>query len=277
MVFFLDADEKVYGRYGGRDGTGPDARQSLDGLRYTMNSVLEMHGRKDKAYAPREKGPAKYTRDLPRVARRGDCLHCHQVREALNAELRKAGKWERDLVWRYPLPDNLGLTLELHRGNVVKGVAPSSPAAKAGLKAGDVLRLLHGVPLHSLADAQFALDRAPGAGKVALTWGRGGKEHKGALALPAGWRKSDVSWRPSLRDLVPSLPLYGADLTAKEKAALGLSAKQLAFRQGDPVPARLHAAGFRAGDVVVGVDGKKLEGVGVDGFRDWVGREYLVG
>src|SRR5262249_60063070 len=101
----------VYARYGGRDGKGPDTRQSLDGLRHTMKSVLEMHKRKDKLYAPREKGPAKYTGDLPRVGRGRGCFHCHQVREGLDAELRKAGKWEHELTWRYPLPDNLGLAL----------------------------------------------------------------------------------------------------------------------------------------------------------------------
>src|SRR5262249_33224156 len=161
--------------------------------------------RKEKLYAPREKGPAKYTRDLPRVGRGRGCLHCHQVREGLDAELRKAGKWEHELTWRYPLPDNLGLALEVDRGNVVQRVEPGCAAAAAGLKKGDVLRLLHGVPVHSLADAQFALDRAPPKGKVPLTWERGGKEQKGALALAPGWRKGDVSWRPSLRHLVPSL------------------------------------------------------------------------
>ena len=46
MVFFLNAQEKVYARYGGRDADGPDSRQSLAGLHYTMESVLKMHARK---------------------------------------------------------------------------------------------------------------------------------------------------------------------------------------------------------------------------------------
>ena len=52
-VFFLNADGKVYARYGGRDGKDPDGRQSLAGLRYTMESVLEAHGKPEKEYAPR--------------------------------------------------------------------------------------------------------------------------------------------------------------------------------------------------------------------------------
>jgi hypothetical protein len=38
MVFILDAEGRVYARYGGRSPEGPDQRQSLEGLRYTMGS-----------------------------------------------------------------------------------------------------------------------------------------------------------------------------------------------------------------------------------------------
>ena len=31
MVFFLNADEQIYGRYGGRDSKSPHRRQSLEG------------------------------------------------------------------------------------------------------------------------------------------------------------------------------------------------------------------------------------------------------
>ena len=82
-------------------------------------------------------------------------MHCHQVKERQNAALEKAGKWSRDLLWRYPPPDNLGLVLEIDRGNVIARVEPGSPAARAGLRAGDVVRRLNGLPVHS-----FATDRA---------------------------------------------------------------------------------------------------------------------
>src|SRR5262245_20962536 len=98
MIFFFDAQERVYARYGGRDAENPDRRQSLAGLRYTMASVLDMHHSASKAYVPRfEEGP-RTIRDVP-GARRGGCYHCHQVKEAINESMRKAGKWSRDLVW----------------------------------------------------------------------------------------------------------------------------------------------------------------------------------
>jgi S1-C subfamily serine protease len=203
-------------------------------------------------------------------------MHCHQVKEALNNESVSKGEWVRDMAWRYPLPENVGLELEVDRGNVVKAVRGKSPAAAAGLAAGDVVRRLNGVPVHSLADVQFALDVATKKAAIEIAWQRGEKALRGTLSLPEGWRKGDVSWRPSLQRLVPSARLYGADLTAEEKKALGLGAKQLAFRQKDSVPDQAREAGIRGGDVIVGLDGRSLE-MDVDEFLRYVQRGYLVG
>jgi hypothetical protein len=279
MVFFLDDQEQVYARYGGRDVRGPDELQSLDGLRYTMDSVLRMHEGKERTYAPREKGPARTIRQeaMSSGRRMRGCYHCHQVKEVLDANLRRAGKWDREQVWRYPLPDNLGLMVERQRGNVAQRIVPDSPAGRTGLKPGDTLRQLADVPIHSLADASFALDRAPRKGKIALTWERAGTIYTGAIDLPEAWRKSDISWRPSMRRMVPRLPLFGTDLTEAEKKALGLAAKQLAFRQRSEVSPRAAEAGICAGDVVLGIDGKDFADMGAAEFRDHVRRGYLVG
>ncbi len=276
-VFFLSPEGKVYARYGGRDGTSPDARQSLDGLRYTMQSVLDMHEAPQKAYAPRDEESSRTVRQIPGARGSRRCFHCHNVRETLNADLKRRGKWERELTWRYPLPDNLGLLPELHRGNVVAKVTPNSPADRAGLRKGDVLQKLNGVPIHSQADAQFALDRAPKLGQIPVTWKRGADTQSGTLALADGWRKGDISWRPSLQHLVPTLPVYGNDLSAGDKKALGLPEDQMAFRQKAQIHSRARAAGIQAGDVIVGVDGRTFRGLTVDDFRQLVSREYLVG
>jgi len=276
VVFFLSPEGKVYARYGARDATGPDERQSLEGLRYTMNSVLQMHERADKTYAPRDDPSPKYVRQIMGARQPRGCVHCHNVREMLNAELKRTGQWERDLAWRYPLPDNLGLLLEVHRGNVVRRVVAGAPAARAGLRQGDVVQQVGSVPIHSLADVMFALDRAPREGHIAVTWKRDGAAGSGIIALPEGWRKTDISWRPSLQDLAPSLPMYGTDLKADEKKALGRSATQMAFRQKDQVHSRARAAGIRGGDIILGVDNKLLEGTDVD-LQEYVRKEYLVG
>jgi serine protease Do len=277
MVFFLNAEKKVYGRYGGRDAEGADARQSLKGLNYTMQSVLRMHEREDKAFAPKSGEKPKFIKDIPGPREFGrDCMHCHQVREALNSELKKAGKLNREAVYRYPPPDNLGIELDVGRGDTVKAVKEKSAASAAGLKKGDVLQNLNDVPIHSFADAQYALDIAPTEGVIEIVWQRYDKVHKEKLALTEGWRKTDLLWRASMRDLLPSARLSGFELTAEEKKALGLSAKQMAFRQRESVSKQAKEAGIRAGDVILGVDDKTFEG-DLDRFKEYVQNNYLVG
>ena len=117
-VFFMNADSKVYARYGGRDAKDADNRQSLEGLKYTMQSVLAMHERETKQFAPRTEAKQTYLRDVTGWYG-GGCMHCHQVQEAINDKLVRTGDWRRERAWRFPLPENIGVRLEVDRGNVV--------------------------------------------------------------------------------------------------------------------------------------------------------------
>lgn len=274
-MFFLDADQKVYSRYGQRNAKSADALQSLKGLSHTMQSVLKMHGNAEKAYAPRTSETPVTIREIGGRSRR--CYHCHNVQEVLNQKAKNAGKWDRDKAFRFPLPEVLGLSLEVDRGNVVSQVAAGSPAAEAGLQKGDVVRVLGGVPVHSVADAQFGLDRAPAKGSLALVWERAGKAQTGSVVLKEGWRQEgDLSWRPSLRRQLASLPIYGTDLTADEKKKHGLPSDALAVRQRDSVHSRASAMGVKAGDVILGIDERTYAG-SADGFRKFVSGRYLIG
>jgi membrane-associated protease RseP (regulator of RpoE activity) len=277
MVFFLNAEDRVYARYGGRDAKSTDSRQSLAGLHYTMESVLQMHGRAQKVYAPRPHPSSFILREVTGMRRGGrGCVHCHQAKEGLISSLRNSGKWSPELVWRYPLPENLGFRLEVDRGNVIEEVTEKSPASGAGLKVGDVVRRLNGVPVHSFADAQFALDLAPRTGAIEVVWQRGDKTLNNRLPLPEGWRKTELAWRASLRHLTASARLYGTDLTPEEKKRLGLAPGQLAFRQKDTVTKQAKAAGVRPGDIILGIDNKLLQ-MDVDGFLRFVQDNYVIG
>jgi serine protease Do len=277
MVFFLDAKENVYARYGGRDGKDADNRQSLEGLAYTMNSVLQTHESKDKSFAPKSQAKPMYLHNLsnPPAFGRG-CMHCHQIKTALDSDLRKSGKWERDLVWRYPLPENIGLRLEVNRGNIVEKVFEKTPASEIDLKPGDKLRRLNGVPIHSFGDAQYALDIAPKTGNIDIAWQRGGEVMEGKLALSKGWRRTDLSWRTSAQHLLSSGGMYGMDLSAEEKKTLGLAPKQLAFRQKATLSKQAREAGIQGGDIILGVDDKKLE-MDMFAFLKYIRGNYLVG
>lgn len=274
-VFFLNAEDRVYARYGGRDAGSPDSQQSLNGLRYTMRSVLEMHQRAARQFAPRAAEKAQYARDVTGWYG-GGCMHCHQVKEAINEKFERQGKWTRDLAWRFPLTENIGLRLEVDRGNVVEAVLPNTPCGNVGLEPGDLLETMGNVPIHSIADAQFALDKAPATGTIDVSWLRGSERFTATIGLGPDWKKSDLTWRASVRGrLVPSLPLSGEDLKADERHGLGLSDTQLAFRAAR-LRDRAKDAGFQAGDVVVALNDKTLD-MTVAQFRQYVRREFLVG
>jgi len=265
----------VLGRYGGRDAKSDDGRISLAGLKYAMEKALERN--KDKPRPIEHGKPLRAEEYKAARTRRGnECIHCHQVNEFRRADAKAAGTWSRDHLWVYPLPENVGLTLDVDRGDVVKAVVVNSPAAKIGIKAGDVLSTLNGYPAASNADVQYALNKAPKAGTIPIEWRRGTSQMEGKLELAAGWRKTNLTWRASMLDILPSLPISADDLTAVEKKAIGIPEKQAAFRQDKFVHSTLKAVGLKAGDVVVALDGKPVEG-SMDNFLGLVRQEHLVG
>jgi hypothetical protein len=273
-VFFLNADETVYGRYGGRDAADAEARLSLKGLRYAMGRALDVH----QAPPPPRllAGRPQRAEDFLAAGRHKGCIHCHNINEFRRADLKAAGQWDRESLWVYPLPENVGITLDVDAGDRAKSVAANSAAAGAGLKPGDRLGSLNGYPVASFADASYALHKSPAKGSIPVSWVRDGKELAGALRVSDGWRKTNLTWRPSMLDILPSLPFAGDDLTAGEKKALGLPLGRAAFRQGDPVQPALADAGLRAGDVVIGFNGFSVEG-GMGDLLGFARRNYLVG
>jgi hypothetical protein len=278
MVFLMSPDERVYGRYGGRDGKSAEGRLSLAGLKFALAAALEAHKTAPKEPPAPRPGKPLLAEEFAgaKQLRKGVCIHCHQVNEFRRADLKAEGKWTRDAVWRYPLPENVGLTLDNDEGNLVRSVVRDSPAGRAGLRPGDRLRTLHRQTIFSFADAQHALDRAPPQGEIEVTWQRDGKTQTASLKLEENWRRTNITWRPSLLDILVSPLLFGDDLSAKEKKALGLGEKRLAFRQDKPIPKDLVAAGLQEDDVIVGIDGLAPE-MTVKEFLGHLRRNYLVG
>lgn len=203
-------------------------------------------------------------------------MHCHQVQEAINRNLARELDWDPESPWRYPIPENVGIRLKVDRGNEVEKVYPGTPAEKAGILPGDQVWQVGTIPVLSFADMQQGLEEAPREGKLSLVYRRDGCDQKVELELAPKWKKTDITWRTSLRGLVPTLPLAGKNLTADEKAKLGLSDKALAFRQRDSIAQTAILAGFKPGDIILGLEGKNLE-MDTYGFQDWVRREFLVG
>src|SRR5262249_37831648 len=93
------------------------------------------------------------------------CIHCHNVYDFRREALQREGKWRKEMVWVYPLPENVRLHLHPPQGNRLERVEKDSAADRIGLKAGDILRTVGGLRTASFADVQYALHRQwePGA------------------------------------------------------------------------------------------------------------------
>ena len=276
MVFFLNADGKVYARYGGRDSRDADNRQSLKGLAYTMQSVLAMHGRPAPVFAPRLEAAPGHLRDGRPETRPVHALPPGQGKPEREPE--EGGPVDaRDLAWRYPLPENLGLTLEVDRGNVVKQVKAGSSAAAAGLRPGDRLTRL-GARAHALLRRRSVRPRSrpadgnPGHRLAArarhCTSRRSSCPPAGARPTSAGGRLCSASYRRCASTATTSAP--------HNRKTLGLSPTQLAFRQQDGLPRQARAAGIQPGDIIVGLDGRTPD-LDVTKLIHYVQRNYLVG
>jgi WD40 repeat protein len=138
------------------------------------------------------------------------------------------------------LPENVGLE--------VQTVVPGSPAAKAGLKTGDVLLQAGGTPLKDMSDLAAVVQQSKGA-ELSLELKREGKAEK-------------ITVRPALRSNVITLP-----------GPVGPAPKPKEVKPdacGDPLPsgavARLGTVRFRhaATSAAFSPDGKVLASGGAD-------------
>src|SRR5262249_28764747 len=129
--FFLDAEARVYGRYGGRDAASAGKVPSVAGVRHAMEAALEAHGGGRRPPTPKKSKPI-LIEEFPEVRRlaKNECIHCHQVYEFTRHQRKQAGTWDREERWLYPPPQNLGLSLDVDRGNRVRSVAAGSAAAR---------------------------------------------------------------------------------------------------------------------------------------------------
>lgn len=273
-VFLLNSDETIYGRYGGRDAAGAESRLSLNGLYFAMTKALVAH--RAPPQAKKLDGLPVTPEKLAVGKNHKGCIHCHNVKEFERADALKSGTWTRESLAVYPLPENLGFTLSVDIGNRVKAVSPASLADTARLKTGDSITTINGYPIASFADAAFALHKSPWKGKIPFTFERNGVVMESVLELPDGWKKTNLSWRPSLLEILPSVAFSGDELSKEEKTKLGLNEKRAAFRQSDPVHYTLAKAGIRAGDIVIGFDSHTADG-GISDLLGIIRRNYLVG
>lgn len=281
-ALFMNADRAVYGRYGSRFGEKTGRETTIEGFKKALEGALELHAGYpgNKALLAGKKGPEPafptpeaipWLKGKPSVrpadGSRGTCIHCHQVQDGTLWSLREQGRALSDnVVWPYPSPDQVGLSLDPRERALVTAVAAGSPAEKGGFRAGDRIVSLDGQPILSIADVQWVLHQARDPVTLRADVDRAGSRATASLALEAGWRrKGDFTWRVvtwSLRQrLLGMEPLQ--PVSAEERRTLGLPADGLALRvKGFPpdwVKEQNRAARqkFRPGDVLIEVDARR--------------------
>ncbi|WP_373767303.1 Do family serine endopeptidase [Glaesserella sp.] len=136
------------------------------------------------------------------------------------------------------------------QGAFISEVMADSAAAKAGLKAGDVIIGLNGQKIRSFAELRAKV-ATTGAGKeILLTYLRDGKEDTVKVVL-----QSDEQNNTNAKALLPAL--NGAELSNyNAKNIKGVEISKI--EKGSIAESR----GFKKGDVIVGVNRRSVENIG---------------
>lgn len=283
-VFLLNADGTIYGRFGTRsDRTEWVHDVSLEGLGQALEGALELHQRYPQVkaqLAAKRGGPPDFPvpesfptlkgKYGPQLDYEGNvvrsCIHCHQIGDAQREYYRsRGGAIPEQVLFPFPHPKAIGLTLNPRTRAHVERVEPATPAAQAGIAAGDEILELAGQPLLSIADIQWVLHHAsPEGATLTAKVKRGVEERELSLVLPAGWRRrDDLSWRASSWGLrrFGLGGLYLRPLTAEERAERGVKDEPMALRVHHVGAFAPHdgakRAGFLKDDIIVEFAGRR--------------------
>lgn len=279
--YFLSPEGQTYAVFGGKDHVSDSTRISTAALANTMRRVLEHHYHPQREEwnvdgpTPDLTQPYREAYKLPgtkswakQYPQKEGCLHCHQVAEVSRQPAIDAGTFDklRDTqVW--PLPENVGITLDRDHGLRVKSVAAGSSAAQAGIQPGDVLAAAGERRLFGQADFRGVLHRGPrGDGEIDVYWLRNGKPMHGKLAVKDGWRATILDWRMSVAEgnIGAGPGFFPLRVSDEQRRASGLQPGDKAVRvyMGAKAQSAAREAGLKNDDLVVAVNGQPLTAEG---------------
>jgi hypothetical protein len=273
---FLDADGRIYVRYGSVDPDTRESHNSVEGLMQVMNAVLAIHKEESTKEKPEYKLPPVFKPEqIPAMdehVKKHSCIECHMLRTSLFNQIRKDGKFNRETYWTFPPPDNIGILLDHKRGNVVDQVKPESFAAKAGIQAGDVIQRANGARVLSCADLRFVLEGLERKSTLSLEGERDGKPFKADLSLDGDWRRTSPIRKRAFQNHLRTKNEFPRwifnPLKATEKEMTGIPVANLAIRlkasknpavKGGQLKGAFEAAGLREDDILIAFDGDRVD------------------
>jgi hypothetical protein len=262
--FLLNADEKIYMRYGGRDSASPDTYNNVNSLEAALRQGLELHrqyvaGELKLPERPKQRFPREIPLLVERTFARGQCVECHLIGDFQNIQREREGTLDK-LTHMYRSPDikTLGIELDVPRGLTVKQAHGAAEAA--GIRAGDRIAAWNGEPVWTFGDIQYRYDQVDRRAKeIRIGVERDGKMLDLTAALPERWWWTDLRFRQSSVD--PRSDFDDRPLSADEKRKLGLApegfASEVKYVAGT---AKIRGVSdLRVGDVIVAVDGAERD------------------
>ena len=278
-AFFLNADGTIYGRYGTRSVAGAMAHNSMSSLKNAMTRALELHRNypanqaslAEKRGSEVEGQPSRKWKtplEIPGLRKRfgkkllqptgkENCIHCHNIHDGWHDTAYDEGTFDLDSIWIFPLPSNIGMSIDVDTGVMIETVTSASFAARVGIQAGDVIHTMNGQPIISIADMQWVLHNLPKTSNLAVEVKRGNDILTKTLSLSGEWKKSDISWRASFASIRPHLWVSTPELSSDEKEELGLATDALALKVRAIYTGSPKKAGLKVEDVIVEAGGQR--------------------
>ena len=144
------------------------------------------------------------------------------------------------------------------KGALIAGVDSDSAAARAGLKAGDVIVEYDGKKVEEFSALPPLVGATKPGAKATVVFLRDGKEQKTTVSVgeaPSEKLAQANAGKGEARKM-SSLGLSVSELDARERKALGIDGGVKVERAQGPAA----KSGIRAGDVIVGVNGARITG-----------------
>ena len=156
------------------------------------------------------------------------------------------------------------LGLDNVRGALVNGVQPDSPAARAGLKRGDVITGVNGEQVRDYNELRNRVAQVAPGTKLPLDVVRGGTPQAMTVTVGELKQAGNDAARPDADDTAPDTTGFGMGvqpLTPEQARELDLPANRGVLVASVSPDGKAAAAGLREGDVIEEVDGTPVTSV----------------